>query len=268
MTSFIDSIKDQIYLVGDIGSTHKGQLSKAIYTIKMAKKAGLNAVKFQLGVEPPNIDFSIDDYLEVVRYGLKAGIDISTSIFANNSPSKREALIERVIATKPKWIKFSYSQKHLVEDQKRFYDAGITVVVSCDIMTRHIPIPQAIKLYCVPKYPVPYYISFEDIFDKFYGFSDHTLSYSQTMSAITREIRSEDTKKILIHGAKWIEKHICLDAEDTSCPDALFAIGPEKLELFINAVRSFEHNRGILNYSGNKESKKGIIGTIKSKLGI
>lgn len=267
MGSFIDSIRNRVYLCGDIGSTHGGSLSKAINTVKAAKKAGFDSVKFQLGVEPPNIDFRIEDYLEVVRVGDKIGIDISTSIFSYNNIDRREALIEKVIESKPKWIKFSYSQKHFLDDQTRFYKAGIAVVVSCDIMTRHIPIPQAIKLYCIPQYPVPYHVSFEDIFDKFYGLSDHTLGYSQTMGAITRELRNDDDKNILIHGAKWIEKHICLDTDDTSCPDACFSLSIDKSSLLINAVRSFERNRGFLNSSENIR-KKSIMESIKSKLGF
>jgi hypothetical protein len=207
----------------------------------MAKETGLDAIKFQLGVKSPNIDFSLREYIRASDYAKEIGIDISTSIFSNDDLDYREKLISSVIETRPKWIKFSYSQKHLVEDQKRFYDAGIVVVVSCDVMTRHIPIKEAIKLYCIPEYPVRYQISFEGIFERFYGFSDHTLGTKQTINSVKREVNNITSNKIITPSAKWIEKHICLNKDDLSCPDSFFAIDPDEIKLMVNGIRTFQN---------------------------
>jgi sialic acid synthase SpsE len=240
MKSFIESLKDHVYLVGDIGSTHGGSLKVAMETIKMAHESGLDAVKFQLGVCSPNIDFSLSHYILICDYGKKLGIDISTSIFSNDNPDMRERLISTVIESKPKWIKFSYSQKHLIEDQKRFYDAGIAVVVSCDTMTRHIPIDEAIKIYCIPEYPVRYQVSCEGIFERFYGTSDHTLGVNQTVQSVRREVNNLTSNRVIIPSCKWIEKHICLNKDDASCPDSFFAIDPIEIKTMVNAIRTFE----------------------------
>jgi hypothetical protein len=248
MKSFIETIKEKVFLCGDIGSTHKGSLQEAIKTLKMAKDCGLDSVKFQLGVEPPNIDFQLKSYLSVVDYAKELNIDVSTSIFSNNDPIRREEIISAVIESKPNWIKFSYSQKHLREDQTRFYQAGIAVVVSCDVMTRHIPIPEAIKLYCIPEYPVRYHVSFEGIFERFHGFSDHTLGVNTAIDAVRRDVTNITSNKNLTPSAKWIEKHICLNKDDTSCPDSFFAINPDEIKTMVNAIRTFEEYRRKIVY--------------------
>lgn len=259
MKSFIESLNNRTYICGDIGSTHKGNILEAMKTVNMAKQEGLSALKFQLGIREPNINFSLKNYLTIVNDCNKSELDISTSIFAEYDSVLREELINAVIESKPKWIKFAYSQKHLVEDQRRFYDAGIAVIVSCDVMTRHIPIPESIKLYCIPEYPVRYMIDFEGIFERFYGLSDHTLGISQTITSVKRGINNLLSFKKILSSAKWIEKHICYDKNDICCPDSFFAIGVEEIRLLIKTINNLDKFRNKIKQEVNNIDKHFFI---------
>lgn len=86
--------------------------------------------------------------------------------------------------------------------------------------------PNGINLYCIAQYPVDFVVSFEGLFPKYDGFSDHTRGFTQTIQAVKA-------------GAKYIEKHVMLD-DSIKCADSMFAINPTELKKLVKGVEKCE----------------------------
>jgi sialic acid synthase SpsE len=56
------------------------------------------------------------------------------------------------------------------------------------------------------------------------GLSDHSLGWTEAMEAAQ-------------FGAEWFEKHITLNYEDITCPDAAFALKPKELEVYVRKLK-------------------------------
>lgn len=200
----------------DIGSCWKNK-DGCIKAVDLAKEVGASYLKFQLGTKSPNKELPFDYFVAAFEHGKSIGLDVISSVFDSD-------LFGKYLSLKPAYTKFAYSQMEKYEEQIISVKHGVPVVASCDIMTRHIPVAGVTKLYCVPSYPVQYELCFDGIFDKFDGFSDHTLGYKQTLRAV-------------LSGAKIIEKHVRLDDCD-DVPDSYFALTFAEVEKMINSYHS------------------------------
>ena len=166
-----------------------------------------------------NVWCSPELYLEAVEYAGKE-LAIGASVFG---PRELEFLLH----TSPDFIKFSYGKKDQVAWIIEALDSRKEVMVSCDVMTEHLVPEGAKKLFCVSQYPVYQELSFDELFPRFDGFSDHTLGIRQT------------TKSVVM-GAKIIEKHVKLNHHDVTCPDALFAVDFQEMSFLVNHCRRIE----------------------------
>lgn len=202
-------------VIAEVGSCHLGKFDRIKEFIDKAKELNLYAVKFQLfpneekytGVG--NIYLSPELFKEAYRYGEAIGQSVTASVFDMESYYFLRNL-------QPLFIKFAYSQKHQwwIKD---CLDHKIEAVVSCDVMTDGEVDKRAVKLYCIPEYPVRYEVAFDGLFPRFDGFSDHTLGLRQTQRAVDA-------------GALFIEKHVRLGHNDElKCPDGRFSVPIDEL---------------------------------------
>lgn len=145
-----------------------------------------------------------DLFMRCFREAEENGIDCSASVFGDDE-------FDFLKSINPKFIKFAYSQKHQADWVHECLDLHIEPIVSCDVMTDFMVSKKATRLFCIPQYPVYHEISFDEIFPRFDGFSDHSLGFRQTIRAIEE-------------GAGTIEKHIRMVAHDIKCPDSYFAL--------------------------------------------
>lgn len=204
----------QIRLIAEVGSNHLGDVNRMFDVVDAAKAAGLDAVKFQLFPNHHSYTDCGNVYLDpvlfkmVFAYGQFKGMTVSASVFDEKS-------FKFLLELKPKFIKFSYGKKDQLDWINQTIAAGIEAIVSCDVMTDKKVPAKATKLYCIPEYPVRYKVDFASIFPRFDGFSDHTLGTEQTKTAIDK-------------GAKLVEKHVKLNADDFNCPDDMFAVTIEE----------------------------------------
>jgi N-acetylneuraminate synthase len=100
-------LKSRPYIIAEIGANHNGSLLKAKKQIRLAKKAGCNAVKFQSWDENLNSEYmykknkkllkdfikyklTFADLLELRRYSKKIKIDFGTTVF--NDQQLKEAI--------------------------------------------------------------------------------------------------------------------------------------------------------------------------------
>ena len=206
-------------IILDPGSCHMGKLDYAKELIRLAVDVGANAIKFQLFKNlPPNIELPYEWFTELVQYGNDLEIEVFASVFNYES----FGIVEKCCSS----IKFSFSQRY--SDFIKFVDEGSLIknLYISGIIDTIFP-KNAIKLYCIPQYPVPFIIDFEGIFPRFDGFSDHTLGFKQTIEAVRQ-------------GAKVIEKHFTLNYADISCPDNNFALRPHELTKMVKAIRYME----------------------------
>lgn len=213
----------KIKIITDPGSCHLGDLSKARELIKISAYSGADACKFQLFKRSTtNIPLPYDWFPELVSYGKELEIEVFASVF-----DKKSAHIVNSCCNS---IKLAYSQQKnwklideflYLNNIKTFYISGD--VMNWPIMGRY---EKPIRLFCIPIYPVPYIIDFENIFEHFDGFSDHTLGIKQTLLAVKS-------------GARFIEKHIQLD-ERCQVPDANFALIPKNLDIMVKEIRRIE----------------------------
>ncbi len=204
----------KVRLIAELGSCHMGKLERIKEAADRCKKAGVDALKLQLFPNDEkytavgNVYLSPELFKLAFEYGRSIDLPITASVFDMESYYFLRNL-------QPDFIKFAYSQKHQwwIKD---CLDHQMEAIVSCDVMTDHLVPKETTRLYCIAQYPVPYEVSFDGLFPRFTGFSDHTLGVRQTVSAIEA-------------GAQIIEKHIRLGYDDETCSDARFAITIEEL---------------------------------------
>jgi sialic acid synthase SpsE len=213
-------------IILDPGSSHEGKQIRAHKLIEEAAHAGADAIKFQLFKDiPPNIALPFEWFPELATHAKSLGIEIFASVWDMDA-------IEVLQNCGCNSVKFAYSQRNndsLISYCIQNFDK---VYVSMDYM--ETPLRDAVNLFCLPKYPVYSLLSFDCIFEKFNGFSDHTLGYHQTIRAVEA-------------GALYIEKHFRLDDGDERLPDNKFALKPHKVKEMID---------GICKMFDNRESRK------------
>jgi len=198
-------------IIPDIGSTHNGNFKNCVSAIINASASGVKDIKFQLlekrHVKNGNIPIDKKWLPDLVKIGKENNINVFASVWSLDSmKTLRDAGADTV--------KFAYSMINELSLQRKAMIMFEEVIISGDIM--NVPIIPCLKLFCVPMYPVYFKISFEELFPKFDGFSDHTMGISQTIDAIK-------------YGAKIIEKHVCQD-KPSNCPDARFAVSWDKIK--------------------------------------
>lgn len=218
-------------IIADPGSTHNGEFNSAMALVTIAADAGADAIKFQLlGDEQlgyGNIEMPWEWMPELIKHGKKKKIEVFASVFNISG-------VKYLQSIGCKSIKYPFSQQALsaeLEMKYKGYWGGVKSAPKCPFDNIYSSCgwmdearKNAINLFCIPEYPVPYQVAFDSVFDKFQGFSDHTLGISQSLRAAEA-------------GAQFIEKHIRGDwASDT--PDAKFAIKGYQLKELCKMVKN------------------------------
>lgn len=218
----------------DPGSTHDGDLHKAMRLIEIAAATGSDAIKFQL-LSPAeckggNISISWEWFPELIAHGNTKGIEVFASVFDRSG-------WDYVIQCGCKSVKLSYSQAHKLNERPHKKPLE-TIYISRDVMSPDPawdPMAHAhwrigskaplnlVQLFCIAQYPVPFVVDFEGLFPRFDGFSSHCLGIQQ-------EIRAADA------GAKVLEFHMKGDWESPT-PDGKFAKSPAMVEKICKAVK-------------------------------
>ena len=215
-------------IIAEVGSTHAANLELAKRAVDYCVDMKIDAIKFQLFSKDSifaknNVYLPKELYREISEYSREQFLDCSASAFDEES-------MEFLLMTEPPFVKFAYSQKDKTDWIKEVLAHGIEPIVSCDAMSDRAVPDGATKLFCIPQYPVYFHVAFEELFPRFDGFSDHTLGFEQTVSAVSA-------------GAKIIEKHMRCTSKPDSCADSAFALGPAEFASMVASIRSMERGR-------------------------
>jgi len=216
-------------IIAEIGQNHNGDMGLAKELIYAAKENGADVAKFQLFdphiLFPPTkpwfeyncrTQLSRDNLEYLNDICLKIDIEFMTSVFdiervewCESINVKRYKVASRSIHDKNLINKISATQKPFIVSLGMWLEDEFPIIKGNLIGF----------LYCISKYPTPLTdLKFGSInFDKYIGFSDHTIGISAACIAMTK-------------GAKIIEKHFTLDKEMIG-PDHKCSMTPDELNL-------------------------------------
>ena len=262
------------FIIAELSANHNGSLENAIATIKAAKRAGADAIKFQtftadtITIKSDSEDFKInqgtlwdgqylyDLYKEgytpwewhetLFRVAQEEGLICFSSPF---DPTAVD-LLEGLNAPAYKIASFEITDIPLIE---YVASKGKPVIISTGIATEE-DIELALEacrrtgnedialLKCTSSYPAPIQeanvVMVKDLsvrYNVVSGLSDHTIGHTVPITSIC-------------FGAKIIEKHFILDRA-IGGPDASFSMNELELTEMVKVVREAEEAIGDVNYS-------------------
>lgn len=249
--------KNRTFIIAEIGTNHDQSLKKAKKLILKAKKAGADAVKFQI------LNFSSQYYgndyskkfesffnkisLPFFWIDILADYCKKKDIIFFASPTFKVGFEK--LRSKSKIIKIASPQfatddiltKHILKSQKTCIVSNglLTLDQTINKMKKSLKINKnIILLYCISRYPTKINdLNLQNIkylkkkLNCVVGFSDHTTDTDIPSFAVAL-------------GAKVIEKHLTLNKKSEG-PDHKFALEPKEFNLMIKKIRFFEKAYGL-----------------------
>lgn len=279
--SYTIGASSPVFIIAELSANHNGSLDTAIDTIRAAKRAGADAIKFQTyTADTITIDSQKDDFLikgtiwegknlhdlyseaytpwewheRLFTVAREEGLECFSSPF---DPSAVE-LLETLDVPAYKIASFEITDIPLIE---LVASKGKPVIISTGIAELE-DIELAIDachrmgnrdialLKCTSSYPAPVEEAnmtmiddFRERFGVIAGLSDHTVGSTVPVVATC-------------FGAKIIEKHFILD-RSIGGPDASFSMNEAEFAEMVRAVREAEKAIGIVDYHLTDKQKKG-----------
>jgi pseudaminic acid synthase len=272
---------NRVFIIAELSANHNGSLETAIESIKAAKRAGADAIKFQTyTADTITIDSDKDDF--IIKGTIWEGKKLYELYQEAYTPwewhkilfdtAKKEGLVcfsspfdktavdflENLKVPAYKIASFEITDIPLIE---YVASKGKPVIISTGIATQE-DIELALDacyrmgnkdvalLKCTSSYPAPIeeanMVMIKDMAERYgviTGLSDHTMGLTVPVVAIC-------------FGAKIIEKHFILD-RSIGGPDASFSMTEEEFTEMVKAVREAEKAIGVVDYSLSEKQKKG-----------
>lgn len=253
-----------VYIIGEIGVNHDGDVSKAFKLIDAAKRAGVNAVKFQtfkaeslVASNAPmaryqkenafenntqyemlkKLELSRDDFEQIGKYCSSHNIDFISTPFGLQD-------LELLKDLRPKAIKIASGDitfLQLIEKASKLncpliLSTGMSNIEECKVALScalNSKAQEVILLHCVSSYPTPSDAcnlrAIQRIAEDcncIVGWSDHTVGLLAAPIAVAL-------------GAMVIEKHFTLNKNDYG-PDHSLSLEPDELKVFVEQIRQAE----------------------------
>ena len=237
----------KIEIIAEIGSNWEGSIAKAEKIIKACKKAGADAVKFQMwraedlyskdmpewkNIKKSEIDFGIARKLK--RISDKNQIEFFCSVFYPEAVDFLESLNVKKYKIASRTC--VYMDPFDKETMKKVSKTKKPVIISMGLGGNKNKISKIFKTkktfcYCISEYPLEFEkMNWNDAI-KFDGLSDHTLG-------ITAPIMFATFKKYQGRKSIIIEKHVKLP--NTKGPDAPTSIDTNQLAELVSHIRLIE----------------------------
>ena len=248
---------NKVFVIAEIGNNHEGKFTNALKLIAAAKKAGVDAVKFQTYkteefIHPfqkkrfkklKKFELSYEDFYKLSLVTKKNNLkfistpfDIESVFFLkkivdifkiSSGDNNYYDLIEKVISFKiPTIISTGLCS---LEDIKQL----------CNFLKKKISIDKIALLHCISSYPALdkdanlFFIrNLIKNFSSVIGFSDHTIGKVAPLIAATL-------------GAKIIEKHFTLDNNFSSFRDHKISLNPKDMKELIKDLKRFSLMTGV-----------------------
>jgi N-acetylneuraminate synthase/N,N'-diacetyllegionaminate synthase len=227
-------------IIAEIGQNHNGSMDIAKKLIRLAKGKGADIAKFQLydvdKIFTPDFEWykegkeaqlSKEQVFYLANECNKVGIEFMVSVF----DLERFGWTEEIGMKQYKIASRSIYERELID---AIASTGKDMVVSLGMWKGEgFPVIKTSGrldfLYCVSKYPtMPEDLDFLHVdFNKYSGFSDHTIGIETSIVAMSR-------------GARIIEKHFTLD-KTMHGPDHSISMEPDELEQLVKYAKKIEN---------------------------
>lgn len=228
------------FIIAEAGVNHQGDLRTAEHLIVAAKRAGADAVKFQLfsaeklgRPELKELELSYDDMAGLRLYAERLGIEFMCTPFDVEAVKFLAPLVKR--------MKISSGCMTRQDILQSVYDTNLPVILSTGMATHEEAlwaarffIPRTITLlHCTSAYPCPLDEVNLKAMQKLwwpYGYSDHTEGITVPIAAAAM-------------GASVIEKHLTLD-RNMKGPDHKASAEPSTFAAMVSGIRQVEKALG------------------------
>lgn len=281
ISNFVIDNTSTVFIIAELSANHNGSLETAIETIKAAKRAGADAIKFQTyTADTITIDSKKEDF--IIKGTIWEGKNLyqlyeeaytpwewhetlfnaakEEGLVCFSSPFDKTAVdfLENLDAPAYKIASFEITDIPLIE---YVASKGKPVIISTGIATQE-DIELALDacyrmgnndvalLKCTSSYPAPIeeanMVMVKDMAERYgviTGLSDHTMGSTVPVVATC-------------FGAKIIEKHFILD-RSVGGPDASFSMNEQEFGEMVKAVREAEKAIGVVDYSLTEKQEKG-----------
>ncbi|WP_220455430.1 pseudaminic acid synthase [Tenacibaculum pelagium] len=273
---------NRCFIIAELSANHNGSKKVAIETIKAAKRAGADAIKFQtytadtITLDSKKDDFKLKQgtiwdgmylhdlykqaytpwewFKDLYRIAREEGLEVFSSPFDKTAVDLLESLDNPIY----KIASFEITDIPLIEYCAKTMKP---IIISTGIATdediqlavdtcRNVGNNDITLLKCTSSYPAPIeeanLVMIKDLKEKFGvkpGLSDHTMGIVTPVVAVTL-------------GAKVIEKHFILNKE-IGGPDASFSLDETEFTQMVNAVRAAEKASGEISYQLTDKMKSG-----------
>lgn len=277
--------EDKVFIIAELSANHNGSLEIAKDTIKAAKHAGANAIKFQTyTADTITIDCNNKYFKDIHKGTLWEGKTLYELYQEAYTPWEWHKILFKT-AREEGLVCFSTPFDKTAVDFLEKLDNPIYKIASLEI--QDIPLikyaaskgkpmilstgiatdtdielaidtcksvgnEQIVLLKCTSAYPAPIEESnlimisnFKSKFGVIPGLSDHTLGITVPIVATT-------------FGAKVIEKHFILD-KSIGGPDASFSLDKKEFAEMVKSVREAEKAIGSIDYNLTEKQKKGKL---------
>ncbi|EJF3845118.1 N-acetylneuraminate synthase family protein, partial [Salmonella enterica] len=280
----------KIYIVAEIGCNHNGNFQLAKKMVEEAKKAGVDAVKFQtfkadqlISKYAPKAEYQIkvtgdkesqlemtrklelpyDEFIKLEAYAKQLGLDVFSTPFDFDSIDFLASRNQKVWKIPSgELLNLPYLEKIAqlpIADKKIVLSTGMATVeeinLSLKIFSENGISPENITiLHCNTEYPTP----FEDVnlntilgFKKI--FEQYNIGFSDHSPGYFAGIAS------VPYGITFIEKHFTLD-KNFEGPDHKASVTPDELKLLCQGIRAIEASLGSYDkLVTNSERKNKIV---------
>ena len=235
-------------IVAEIGSNWEGSVTKAKKIIRECKKAGANAIKFQMWraedlytTSHPNwknikkSELTFSKTRKIKNYSDKQGIEFFCSAFYPEAVDLLESLNVKKykIASRTCLFKDPFSLETLTKKSitKKPVIISMGMGGNKEKIKKLFSKNQITFCYCISEYPTPFKkINWKKAIN-YEGFSDHTLGIIAPI--IFSILKKQNNAKNII-----IEKHVKLN--NSKGPDASSSIDTDELKQLVHHIRNIE----------------------------
>jgi pseudaminic acid synthase len=275
--------KNKTFIIAELSANHNGSIETAIETIRAAKRAGADCIKFQtytadtITIDCNNDDFLIKGTIWDGRnlYGLYQEaytpwdwheelfrVAKNEDLICFSSPFDKTAVdfLETLNVPAYKIASFEITDIPLIEyvaskGKPVIISTGIAEIEDIELALdacRRMGNNDIALLKCTSSYPSPIneanMIMVQDLADRFNvisGLSDHTMGSTVPIVATA-------------FGAKIIEKHFILD-RSIGGPDASFSMNEQEFTEMVKGIREAEMAIGKVDYNLTPKQLKGKV---------
>lgn len=264
-------LNKKILIIAEIGNNHEGNLTLAKKMIKLAKKSGADAVKFQTFntsdyvseiIDPSRFEmlsrfeFKFDQFKSLKEYANKLGLIFISTPFDINSARNLSSIVDA--------FKISSSDLNFFKLIDVVCEYNKTIILSTGLaglleikktlnyIQKYRSLDKVALLHCVSKYPTPNneanlnnILSLKKLVNTI-GYSDHTIGIDAPLCSIPL-------------GARIIEKHFTIDNNFSNFRDHKIALNPHDFSEMVNKIRIYEDLLNNKNFKPSNVKKSYLL---------